>query len=48
MKRLMFLISSEGKSPNQLKNEVMVAYKKYWKVKKQVMRKLKIKNEKLY
>lgn len=44
----MFLISSEGKGPNQLKNEMIAAYKKYWKVKKQVMKKLRIKDEKLY
>jgi|GEM_PF-5172555 len=42
MRRLMFLISSEGKSKTQLKNEIMAAYRKYRKVEKKVLKKLKI------
>lgn len=39
MKRLVCLISTEGKTPKQISNETMKAFKKYQKVEKKLLKK---------
>lgn len=41
MKRLVCLISTEGKTPKQISNETMKAFEKYQKVEKKVKKELK-------
>jgi len=45
MRRLMFLISTKGKSSKQIKQEVWAAFQKYQKVEKKVLRELESKNQ---